>query len=173
MTQLARRNPAPTDLIVHTGQLLHPATAGSAGWIRHTQYMHLPHRQATLHGPFTEVRQIVGHLMARGELIRASVPEPVPAGVMVTIQFAAAEIRSGATRGRKTPRRRWSTRRRLITTTATATGAALLAVAAWQAIAWAKANPIPTALLAVLALLLLTASGRRVCKTAVTVIHRH
>ena len=174
-TTIARRpgrTPSPTDAWAFVGQILPPARPGNTGRICHTWYMHLPHGQATLDGPFGEVAHITRMLMTRGEIVRASLPTPSANGVMVTIQFTTAALRPGAARGRAV-RRRWTARRRAVFAGSAASVAGLLTWAGYLTVTWTAAHPL--AILAALAVLALgvTSAGRRVCQTAVTVIHRH
>ncbi len=166
------RTPSPTDAWAHVGQILPPARPGNTGRIRNTWYMHLPHGQATLDGPFGEVARITRMLLARGEIMRASLPTPSANGVMVTIQFATAALRPGAARGRAV-RRPWTARRRAVVAGSAVSGAGLLTWVGYLTVAWTAAHPL--AILAALVVLALgvTTAGRRVCQTAVTVIHRH
>ncbi len=169
----ADRAPDRPDNRTYTGQLLPPARPGTTGRIRHTHYLHLPGRRATLDGPFPEVAQILQLLRARGDLTDASTPTPSPRGVMVTIQFPATPLRPGATRSSR-PARRWSLRRRItITTAVLATTTAILAAAGYLLVATLPTPAAATVPLACLLLTMATRAGRRVCKTAVTVIHRH
>lgn len=138
----------------------------------------LPGDRATLIGPVDQLAATLGRIRAAGRLIAASDPRPDgrPGLYAVTVRLTPAPPRPTAVTA-AAPRQRGKTRQRLAIAGILAAVIALgvLAWLVYTALTWIAAH-IGVALAAGLLLALALAAaggGSRVCKTIVTVTHRH
>jgi hypothetical protein len=137
----------------------------------------LPGDRATIIGPVDQLAATLGRIRAAGRLVAASDPRPDgrPGLYAVTIRLTPPPRPTAATAA--TTRQRDKTRQRLAIAGILAAVIALgiLAWLAYTALTWIAAH-IGVALAAGLLLALALAAaggGSRVCKTIITVTHRH
>jgi hypothetical protein len=136
--------------------------------IRGAEVARLGHDRAAISGTLGQVGAVLAEMRRAGPLVASDpVPDGRPGHVIVTVRLLPA-----ATRVRV--RRRFWTRRRAAV--AAAAGLAVLGLAAWAVyllVAWVVAHLAAVLAVLVLAGLAVGAFGPRVCKTVVTVVHRH
>jgi hypothetical protein len=140
--------------------------------IRGAEVVQLGHDRAAISGTLGQVGEVLGLLRRAGQL--AAVSDPVPDGrpgdVIVTVRLLPAPLPAR----RQVVRRRVWTRRRVAV--AAGVGLAvtgLLGTLVYLVVAWVVAHLAAILAVLVVAGLAVGAFGPRVCRTVVTVTHRH
>lgn len=137
--------------------------------IRGVEVAWLSNDRAAISGTLGQVGAVLDRLRHAGRLAAASDPvlDGRPGYVIVTVKLLP-------TRRPAVPRRRFWTRRRAAVAAAAGLGVAgLLGVLAYLVLSWVAAHAAAVVAVLVVVALAAGAVGPRVCKTVVTVYHRH
>jgi hypothetical protein len=134
------------------------------------EVLRLPGDRATLAGPLPELQALLDRIRRAGQLAAASTPVPDgrPGWYTVTVRLLPAQPAAAAP-----PAGFWTGRRVAVAAGAGAGVLTALGVLGYLALTWVAAHLAGVLAVLVLAALIAGVAMPRVCKTVVTVIHRH